>query len=743
MRKVMLSLAALMLVASAVQAQTPTASATDNTTGTQVTTAPQPASPFNPTGQVDFGIRGSDITGDGARFQRYRDLDDGGVLDDFRFNAENGTWLFEAGADNVGRDDQRFWGEFLQIGKVRASFSYDELPLLYSTQAETPYTTSTRGVFKMDTATRERLAANQTTIKAAIPPLLAATPLDSTRDTLSFAVSATPTKEWDVDVAFNSFSRSGTMLWFAPFGFSNVVELPAPIDNRTTDLNLKAEWANQNGMLRVGYDGSWFVNDILSLEWDNPLAVTDRVYSSAYSDGRAPSFARMAMAPDSTQHMVSAAGSYKLPARSRATAYFGVGSVTSDAAVLPYTTNTAAPVFPLDRANVDGEVRVFTTNLTFTSRPVQYLWLNARFRYRDHDNQTAPFHSPNWVNFDGAIRTDPLETEAFSITRSYFDVDASFTPFQFGAVKVGYGRYGMDNTPNQDSYPGVETFRVFQTTTDNVFRTSFDLTGHQYVTLRALYEHAVREGDGLDVELLDHVGEQEGMRHYDVANRTRDRITALVTVTPNPKVGFNASIAAGQDDYDDSEFGLRDNKNSMYSVGMDFFPNDTVSVGVAYVFEDYEAFQYSRSASPPPSPQFDDPKRDWTTDSDDTTKTFSANVDLTRVFPRTDLRFGYDHSSGEATYVYGLAAGSPLAAPQQLPPLENQVIRGTADLKYFLTERFALGFVYWYDEYKVEDFAMGPEVITGQADLPSTIVLGYLYAPYKAHTGMLRATVLW
>jgi MtrB/PioB family decaheme-associated outer membrane protein len=733
MRNVMISLAALVVVASSAGAQTPTATASERTnSNSQVTAAPKPVTPLATTGQVDFGVRGTDLTGDAARFQRYRDLGDGGMLDLFRFNTDGGAWLFEAGADHVGRDDQRFWGEFLQVGKVRASFSYDQLPTFYAADAKTPYVMTSPGVFTLDTATRQRLSTNAITWKAGLTPLLQPVALESGRDTAAFALAISPSRQFDVDVKFNSYKRNGTMPYFAPFGFSNAPELALPLDNRTNDLSMKAEWANTRGMLRVGYDGSWFANNIESITWDNPLVVTDRVYSSAYSDGRGPSFSRMAMAPDSTQHTVSTAASYRLPGRSRIAGYLGIGSVTSNAEILPYTTNTAAPQLSLDRSNVDGDVRMVTGNVNFTSRPTSYLWLNVRYRYQDQDNRTATFHSPEWILFDGVYHSDPLHTEAFSVKRKNFDADASFSAAPATSLKIGYGRYESDRT-----------FRIFEKTVDNVFRTSFDVTGNQFFSVRATYEHSVRDGEGFEGELLEHVSEQPGMRHYDVANRSRDRVTGVVTVTPASFLGLNASIGAGKDDYEDSEFGLRDNTNRLYTVGMDLLPTDAVNLGLSYTYENYAALQRSRTALPAPSPQFSDPTRNWTTDSDDTTRTLSATLDLLTLIPKTELRFGYDLSSGEATYVYGVVAGSAVSVPQQLPAITNELTRGTADVKYFLTRRLAVGLVYWYDEYKVSDFAMDQSILTGQADLPATLILGYVYAPYKAHTGMARVSVLW
>ena len=52
------------------------------------------------------------------------------------------------------------------------------------------------------------------------------------------------------------------------------------------------------------------------------------------------------------------------------------------------------------------------------------------------------------------------------------------------------------------------------------------------MTFRAHYEHADRTGDGLDEEGLVEIGEQPALRHYDVADRTRDKFTGQVDVSP-------------------------------------------------------------------------------------------------------------------------------------------------------------------------------------------------------------------
>ena len=72
------------------------------------------------------------------------------------------------------------------------------------------------------------------------------------------------------------------------------------------------------------------------------------------------------------------------------------------------------------------------------------------------------------------------------------------------------------------------------------------------------------------------------------------------------------------------------------------------------------------------------------------------------------------------------------------------------DLQHFFRPNIALGFVYLYEEYKVEDFALGEATInapnpTSAATglFASTIYSGYLYRPYKGNNFSVRMSYLW
>jgi len=180
-----------------------------------------------------------------------------------------------------------------------------------------------------------------------------------------------------------------------------------------------------------------------------------------------------------------------------------------------------------------------------------------------------------------------------------------------------------------------------------------------------------------------------------------------------------------------------------------------VSLGASYGYEKYTALQASRTANPlpdntvaflnDPTQQFNDPRRDWSDNSADKVKTLDASIDLIKVIPKTDIKVGYNYSRAESTYVYGLAANTVVAAPLQLPAVTNELQRATADGRYFLTKHLALGMVYWFDKYAVNDFALNP--LPGGLALPvanpALMMLGYTFRPYTANTFMGRFTYLW
>jgi MtrB/PioB family decaheme-associated outer membrane protein len=738
MRTRFINIAAALLLVSAGAAAQDVAKTSTSQPDVPKATAATPDIPFG--NEIDFGARGTSFGAgsDQARFQRYRDERDGATLDRLRVFKDSDTHRYSLQADNVGYRDQRFSGSYQNFGRVKASFEWNQIPLFYSQTTSTLYDTSTPGQLTLNDSIQSGIQNKTLTLNNA---LLGASAFDlrTKRDVANFAMTYNATPNVDVNVTFRNTMKAGAQPWGGSFGISGAVatEVPVPIDHRTTDFGTSVEYANDHGFARLGYDGSFFHNNVTTLTWDNPSRITD-------SATLGPLQGRMSLWPNTDMNTVSAAGGLNLPGRSHATAFLSVASMTNNNPLLPFTVNTALASPALYRANSDVKAVVTSMNYAFTSRPTSLLWFSARYRQYEFDNQTTPFQVANGVNYDTAIVALNKQSEPFSSTRHTFDADASFNPLMYVGFRAGYTREQIDRT-----------FRVVENTTEDIARASVDLTGLSWLTVRGVYEHAKRVGSAVDSLELLAIGEQPQLSQYDISNRNQDRVNAIVQITPASQVSFSGSAGILRQDYPGTNFGLRNSNNNVYSAGFDYVPSDKVSFGATYGYEKNNALEASRTANPlpantvaflnDPTQQFNDPKRDWTDANADRVHTATASMDLLKILPKLDIKVAYDYSRAESTYTYGLAANTVLPAVVPLTPVLNTFQRGTLDGRYFVSRRFAVGLVYWFDKYSVNDFALSPVASLAQpaTGTPSLMMLGYFYAPYTANTVMGRISYLW
>ena len=88
------------------------------------------------------------------------------------------------------------------------------------------------------------------------------------------------------------------------------------------------------------------------------------------------------------------------------------------------------------------------------------------------------------------------------------------------------------------------------------------------------------------------------MRHYDIANRSRRSSLAQFDFLPNEAWALSLSAGVGQDDYDDSYFGLQEASFELISFGVDYQQPNGFGAGGSYNYERYNGFHTSRSARP-------------------------------------------------------------------------------------------------------------------------------------------------
>lgn len=682
-------------------------------------------------GSLDFGGRITEVDGDEARFQRYRDLRGGVYANNLLVGRRTQDWQLEAQAWNAGYRDQRYLLELTRAGRLSASFLWDQIPLFISRDTRTLYTQTAAGVFRIEDGIQQQIQSGARTLRNFEDQAIRFD-LRTLRKIGEADVRFTVDRSTDLSVKVRNTTREGAIPFGATFGFSNAVELPVPVDTRHTELQTAFEWGNEEGMLRVGWDGSTFDNDVESVTWDNPLRFGPDIAGG-------PSQGRMALWPGNTLTYLHGTGALSLPARSRLTAYLAIGQGRSNEDLLPFTINTAIPAIALARPTAEAENRMAIAQVALATRPSRIASFNAKYRYADVDVRTPVFvRSAGSVAYDSSFAATAGPSEYHSVKRITFDADGAFDVIPSTSLKVGFSHLASDYT-----------HRIWEKTAENVFRVSLDTTGSPLM-LRALYENRSREGEHFEADALAEVGELAGMRHYDVADRDRQRVTLIATV-PAGIVGFTASAGIGRDEYPNSAHGLQSFDSDQYSAGFSVAPDDRYNLTASYGWEKYRSLQRSRNATTAADQA--NPIRDWTTDYTGKVNFLEAAFDINGAIERTLIRLSADWNRSNDTYLYALVTGSPLAVPEQLPPVKNELLRSEIDVTYEISRNLRAGVAYWFDDYNVQDFALGPTTLTGIALPPvqegqpvvatNALLLGYLYRPYSAHAGFVRLTYLW
>ena len=739
------------------------------------------------TGSVEAGYRTSSVDGDKARWERYRDLRNG-LTSSVDLGKTTETSAFRLTAANIGYHDQQYGLDFDNFGKLKATASWNSIPLNYAYNTMTPWQNTGGNVWTLDPTTRATVQSgtvpagfvgigasgadyNTPSIYRALATTFA---MQSRRDVLSAGAKYQLTDLVDVDLGFSSTKKSGYQPYGASFAFRNANEIPMELDNRTTDLSAKVEWAKPStGMARLAWDGSWFKNQFQSLTWDNPFQATDfdngktppagPYDASGYNNGNGPAKGRLALPPTNSLSSFSALGMYKMPARSTVTAQVSVTTMKQNAELIPWTTNAnianeaVYALFPglraLPRQTAEAEVRGINALLNFSTRPNQYFGFDMRYRFNDHENRSTPFVIENNVRFDAVPEAVLEETEHLNIRQNTLETGATFTGLPNSSVRLGYI---LDDSKR--------TGRAFSDMTDYTVRLSLDTYGNQYVKLRGLYEDTRRVGTGLSLEYLTEGGAQEAVRFYDEAPMTRHKGTLNLQVTPNEKMDVGFSLAAGKDVYDgaDQEFGLLDNKNTSYNFSVSVYPTDKVTIGGTYGYETFKSLMRSRNANPSTGgtgyDSWFDPNRDWDLNNDETVKNIGVYVDLIKALPNTDVRLSYDRSNSDNAFIHSgprivelstnhaltpgdgnPCSGGVSSCFEAMPDVTNTWQQLKVDVKHMFTPKVGVGVGFWYEKFEIVDFAT-TDVTPGvpRMDPLGEISTGYGNRPYKASTGLAR-----
>ena len=520
--------------------------------------------------------RVSSISGDPARWQRYQDLRDGLLFTQGRVLRETPDWNGSFSADNVGWRDQRYFGSYERIGLLKINGLWDEIPQFYSVDTtHRVHVESGDGVLVLDDAAQRAANLN------AYLPISPQFDLRESRKIGTFRVSATPTTQLDLTGGFTTTKHSGELPWGASFGFSNDNEVALPYRSRTNDVDMGLQWTNSKAMFRAAYNGSWFNNDADTLTWDNPLVLTDSTSASGHG--------RTALWPSNSLQTLSTAGYAKFARRTQLTGSLAFGLCEqrrAAAAVHDQQCAAAVRAAARDRRGV-GDHRCHERQPRVASG--QTTGVSARGSAATTTTTTCPRRAiPQFINYDTSVKTARPAARSCRARPQYVrrrrHVDRLPPGGPHGRLhqqpqRLRLSHLRVDQRERAAAQGRLDRFRVG------------DTSARATSTATAAVPASTKRRSS-------QIGEQPQMRHYDLADRTRNRFVGQVDVVPTEALTFSLSGGVGTDDFDDSYFGLQEAAFRNVTVSVDYMSPRGFGVGGSYNYERYSGLQRSRSASP-------------------------------------------------------------------------------------------------------------------------------------------------
>jgi len=744
---------------------------------------------------VDIEAGGRLVGGDtsAAKFQEYRVIDENPFLDHARISLEtkDKKRYLEIFTEKTFKRDQSYLLRSGKYGGYDLEIFWDQIPHLLSTTARTVYTTTVTDDTAILTLPPGMASAVGAAPAANKPAVMAGFLANATPVTLQFLTSKGGfgikyplTDLLDFGLRYTFTQKEGTIPFGAGFGSpgGNITELPAPLSNRTHLVEAKTQYARPGWNIGFGYTASIFDQGIDSVIYDNPLQATNTATLSAQGQST--------FDPSNWAQSVFLTGGLSLPLRTRITGKFSYGwRFQNDPFVAP-TINPligSNPLLALPQGSLDGDIRTTLITLNATSRPFALpLALYAGFRYYDLDNRTPEIEFPAHVVRDqGPAVVDERVNAPYSYTKYNANLDAGYPLLSNLHSKLGFEWERWDRDPNHREVPTSDEYTL---------KTSLDYSPLDWLLFRVAYRHSWRSIDEynpqahhshvvLDVEegsptaTLESQGQSILLRKFDEADRSRDRVEFLTSITPIEAVNFTATFGWLQDNYDNSPLGLQESRG--WSAGGDlvYSPFSWLSMFVNYMHEDYLYDQLSRSrpvvslgappaatasgcipGSSPNTVVCDFNDFNWRSKNSDTIDTVGAGADIAIIPNRLALRLSYTFSDADTrinsfnpvtpTSGQPVGPGGSPAPPAQRTtatafdfPLVNTTLNTLlASLRYKLTKNWSVKAEYRWEQFN--ETAWQTDLLGLQGDvnraLTTDVFLGARFLQdYDAHIGAI------
>ncbi|MGH9928849.1 MAG: MtrB/PioB family outer membrane beta-barrel protein, partial [Pyrinomonadaceae bacterium] len=391
---------------------------------------------------VEIGAQTRDTQGGHpAKFQEVRDVPKGFFVQKLRldFNSADSPYFLALRGLELRERDQRFTADAGKFGKYRTQFVWDQVPHSFGIGQSFLQQTAP-GVYQVSATLRASLQALTLADSVRTPPngplstlvrqeLLTAPKTDVRlrRDRAIFRQSYQLTDNVELHGQFSWLRNRGTRPMSAGTFVRRAVpgnglpdiggfwegigqEFLEPLDHRTTDLKVGAQFSGKRWNAGVDYDLSLFRNRISTLTFENPFRVTNEEGClppvPPQTCGAINRFRTVRwqsdLAPNNDSHAITLWAKLDLTQQTQVRGIFSLAYWTQNDAFLPWTLNTAIVprhwdgVSPVTNPTDVNQLPASSANAKMRNITQQYALVNrrktfqfqAQYRSQSVDNRT-------------------------------------------------------------------------------------------------------------------------------------------------------------------------------------------------------------------------------------------------------------------------------------------------------------------------------------------------------------------
>lgn len=594
-------------------------------------------------GFVDVGIQQKNASGSGEKFEEYRDVKNGFLVNGAAVRLERDTgYFFDVKIKNPVQENEFYSLSGGKHGRFKYNVFFDSIPHNFSNGVLLFNGAGTNRLFIADNVQNSLQSVEQTRAERGGNALADTTGEDAQAQSIVRGLYAESNPvtfrlkreksgfsfEYNVTPEVKTFAKvtnekrtgarvitAGTYERFAQ-GTSGLghtadlftvsgADLAEPIDFRTTTLSLGVGIYKKSWLADVEYSFTNFDNRNAALIWDNPFRITDASATNAADNNVADPFNRgrfahgqLSLVPDSKAHDFTVSGAVELPYRSKFAGSVSYGWVTQDAPFVPYTMNSAISAIPvggpgfdvtnpanLPQGSLNGEVKTLVQSYSLTSKPVQPLKVTLKYRYYDYKNESDEILFPGYAGFGESFwRT--VKNQTGGGNAPVVNEPLSYTR-QNADLSIDYHAAKPLTLMLETGWEGWDREKLrIDSTTEYSVGGGFLFKSAKNASLKAAYKFAKRTVEGYKTGNTAANPEAVGLVNFDWADRIRHKADARFQYDPFESLSFGVSGQYLNDKLaEDGRFGLKKVETVAGALDVAYTPSERLSFFLNYVRE--------------------------------------------------------------------------------------------------------------------------------------------------------------